>query len=329
MKLWAESRESFVLRGFQRSILRSRGGFTLVELLVVVGIIAVLISVLLPAINKSRQASVTLGCQAQLRQMYHGLAMYALDNKGRLPWGQYKISDDGGANWITWETVIYHYFNSRGAITVKLPPGSNETVLGDSSTANLFLCPGTSADGTSRSSYACNMVAMPDRDLELLYTDPTKQQLLQPAYFTKLYQHNVLLFDTAAILNSKLMYAVGYDADNQYFADPTDTDARFFRGDDPYQANRFRGSALPIITNPSQNHDIFDSGNPQQPYQADDGTHGNIRYRHNGDQTANFVFADGHIESLRPDQVIRYMFKLRWPAGMPASTGWWVDLDGN
>ena len=42
---------------------------------------------------------------------------------------------------------------------------------------------------------------------------------------------------------------------------------------------------------------------------------------------ANFVFADGHIESLRPDQVIRYMFKLRWPPGMPVSTGSWEDND--
>jgi prepilin-type processing-associated H-X9-DG protein len=300
-----------------------------VELLVVIGIIAVLLSVLLPAINKSRQASATLACQAQLRQMYHGLAMYALDNKGRLPWGQYKITDDGGSNWITWETVVYHYFNSRGAITVKLPPGSNETLLGDPSTANLFLCPAVGSDGSARGSYACNMVAMPDRDLEINYTDTTRQPLLQPAYFSKLYPHNILLFDTAAVLSSNRMYAVGYDVDNQYFADPTDTDARFFRGDDPYQANKFRGSGLPIITDPNQNRDLFDPGSTSGSYQYAQGNQGNVRYRHNGDQAANFVFADGHIESLRPDQVIRYMFKLRWPAGMPESTGWWEDPDGD
>src|SRR5438045_8696897 len=72
---------------------RRRRGFTLVEVLVVIGIIAVLIGILLPVINKSRQASITLKCQTQLRQMYHGISMYAVDNKGRLPWGQYRISD--------------------------------------------------------------------------------------------------------------------------------------------------------------------------------------------------------------------------------------------
>jgi prepilin-type N-terminal cleavage/methylation domain-containing protein len=64
-----------------------RHAFTLVELLVVIGIIALLISILLPSLNKARQAANFVDCQARLRQMGVVLHVYVSDNKGLLPWG--------------------------------------------------------------------------------------------------------------------------------------------------------------------------------------------------------------------------------------------------
>lgn len=66
-------------------------GFTLVELLVVIGIIAVLISVLLPVMGKVRESSRRTACAAQLRDIGNQFQMYLNENKQRVP----RINPDG------------------------------------------------------------------------------------------------------------------------------------------------------------------------------------------------------------------------------------------
>jgi prepilin-type N-terminal cleavage/methylation domain-containing protein len=71
----------------------STRAFTLVELLVVIGIIALLISILLPALNKARQQANLVSCQSRLRQIGSTLAIYESENQSRMPLGEFYTTD--------------------------------------------------------------------------------------------------------------------------------------------------------------------------------------------------------------------------------------------
>jgi prepilin-type N-terminal cleavage/methylation domain-containing protein len=71
----------------QRERQTRRGAFTLVELLVVIGIIAVLISVLLPALSKARESANRTQCLSNLRSIGQMLNMYAIRYKDQIPLG--------------------------------------------------------------------------------------------------------------------------------------------------------------------------------------------------------------------------------------------------
>lgn len=70
------------------AVKRVKEAFTLVELLVVIGIIALLISILLPALNKAREEANLVACGANLKQIGNLIQIYASENNGYMPYGR-------------------------------------------------------------------------------------------------------------------------------------------------------------------------------------------------------------------------------------------------
>lgn len=84
-------------------------GFTLVELLVVIGIIAVLISLLLPALSRAQQQARLVACASNMRQLGDYVMMYANDNQGCVPPSVLALTNNAGAPYAG------HYYTVNGS----------------------------------------------------------------------------------------------------------------------------------------------------------------------------------------------------------------------
>lgn len=78
--------------------MRRNSGFTLVELLVVISIIALLLSILLPALGKAKATAQQVTCLTHLRQQATALEMYADAHDGRFPSSEVTMSDGSETN---------------------------------------------------------------------------------------------------------------------------------------------------------------------------------------------------------------------------------------
>jgi len=142
------------------------GGFTLVELLVVIGVVATLIAIVLPALSRARQASQALECASNQRQWATAVQLYANQEHGWLPRRgqgvQMTTVINRPSDWFNALPPMLHLPSFNDLVTAgKMPrPGDH----------SFFVCP-SAVDGSQQYffSYAMNMrlstwdAPLPDR----------------------------------------------------------------------------------------------------------------------------------------------------------------------
>ncbi|HEV7297994.1 MAG TPA: DUF1559 domain-containing protein [Tepidisphaeraceae bacterium] len=253
-------------------IRNSRRAFTLVELLVVIGIIALLISILLPALNKARSAARTTACLSNLRQMGFGLALYASNNNDWLPPGSLSHGGDS----TTWAISISPYLGGKGhtrnTAVFPLPP-----VFQDPSATIL--------EGMVH--YSSNPLVLPDMNYRVgwnpadrVYLRQYKMSRARPAAELFALADGVQIgsimlggsrYNAAAV--ARWINASIYDQEYRTYSREA-----FFNGRPDSK----------IALSRNNNRDAA-SGTPPA---------GDIRYRERQNTAANFLFFDGHAETI-------------------------------
>ncbi len=93
-----------------------RSGFTLVELLVVVAIIALLVSILLPTLGKAKEQARIVSCMSNLRSLGLSFAFYSNENNDWYPSGAAMGGGYYGPTWYTWDSILRPYYDTMGLI---------------------------------------------------------------------------------------------------------------------------------------------------------------------------------------------------------------------
>ena len=272
--------------------------FTLVELLVVIGIIAVLIAILLPALGKAREQAKALQCQSNLRTIGQGLRLYALSNRDSLPWGQY---------FDPWFTNVWDINSATASWPVKIasalyPNAQGQNFYNTLTSKGVFMCPSANlnsqADDKFISHYTAHPRLMPNYDRDTaspnpwaLKNNPLTNRPDVPYRFAKVRNASdiILVFDGSQYYNSSGMpdgnaHPAGNGLDNWR------SNVSFSWGSGLLNPSpTFWDTNIGAQPDACVNYDVQSyTGASQQ----------NIRYRHRNNKSANTLFVDGHVGSF-------------------------------
>jgi prepilin-type processing-associated H-X9-DG protein len=289
-----------------RSTGRNVTAFTLVELLVVIGIIALLISILLPTLASVRQSASAIKCRSNLKQIGTGIYMYAQANNGLLPYGFVftGATIPGEPNWTEesndWTTLVYRFMTQKagtGYDTQQLNTVTN------SGTRGIFLCPDVARENTTAafvSHYSSHPRIIPDLSGNDWDTGVSTKGL-KPYTLAGIKRASeiAMIFDAPVVNASYQAPAVGFAIDR----------GAVYRR--PYLLEKWSNSLQPI--GPSDSVDMRPwSTTVLADYNTDRETNpGNIRFRHSKDSAANVLMVDGHVATFRYNKQNRVTDLLR------------------
>jgi len=313
-----------------RSCRRCTRAFTLVELLVVIGIIAALIGILLPVLSGVSARGRDIKCQSNVRQIVTALINYAQEHKGSYPYGFIHANADPNNNW-NGSGAFHSWASQVGRYTVKGASGMNDLV----SFPPLLQCPELASNFPHFIGYIANMVVMVSPRDEFRMGGPPYPQTKPSMTTLMLKEGTALIWDTAIepgwFQDRIIGYLIGADIDGQRFwsgarypqfryYSPSDIFGRIppgvFGQNKPVQLNV--GSSIYYNTEAPDGSSF--------PYQ------GNLRFRHNKDTTCNVGFSDGSVRQfkakLQSDRkrvqshdALRKYFMTKWPAGSRPDPG--------
>jgi prepilin-type N-terminal cleavage/methylation domain-containing protein/prepilin-type processing-associated H-X9-DG protein len=292
----------------QRRASRLCSGFTLVELLVVIGIIAVLIGILLPTLAGARQQANFIQCQANLRQIGMATQIYASRNKDFVPWGtapdQVGTKSDGSSGGTYTERVpeALSRILAKDAFTetygVPADPMRPKLsgVFQDTDTigglrnymANVRVFGNVKADDP----YKINEWKMPQMNNPPWDSKMHPQKLtnMRPSAETAMFwcSQNTS-FTTTHPFNK---YAAGTDSATMDNAGYARVGFYFFRG-----MNAAEEIGVPACL-----------WKQEMPGSAGDAPGAGFRTRHKKNTVGNIVFADGHVAAFHSTEVTRKLF---------------------
>jgi len=276
----------------RRSRLIRERGFTLIELLVVIGIISLMISILLPALNKARAAASNVSCMSNMRQLGTAVLGYATDNRGKLPLGTY-------FSWPSGPTLAPAFTFPRSLIESKWLPVPRRVSL-----------PILEYGGTPGIVFMTNALICPaDRNDfagSIKYSRPGKwRNATGPIVVSSGYANSFSFGGTEPRLVSSYWinhWAGPYGSNPIYQATLPDNVTRrpinFGFGSVYYvsgQAINRPSKGLNQSASAAQRWMALETDNAELPMM-------NIIFKH-PNMSANFVYFDGHVESIRSSEI--------------------------
>ncbi|MCS7034163.1 MAG: prepilin-type N-terminal cleavage/methylation domain-containing protein [Phycisphaerae bacterium] len=279
-----------------------RRAFTLVELLVVIGIIAILIGILLPALSRAREQANLTTCAANLRTLGQLFENYKAEWKQSYPYslilqnvpasGGGSVGDGGSSpadrGVFVWWSVLRKYMK-----TGIFSDYSNFVDFQAGRMMPAFNCPnGRNRDGGC--DFGSNQLVMPGYPYEISTVRPSSplQALLEPARAPRVKGDTVVLWDANEIpANFNTQYVMGFNVDNGIHGVYISASGTLAYSPTRY----FRGQAPPNDPN------LSDEGFVKKgPSRDGSGLHwqGNISWRHSRGKAANMLFGDGSVRTI-------------------------------